>query len=154
MASQPCKIDVAIWELFGILSSNCSRKRLFCIVLTSHILWHLLSTLKILCFIICFVAATAFSFSSSSSCRYDVFLSFRGKDTRDNFTSLLYAALCRKKIKTFIDDEEFGRGDEISPALWVQLKEQNFWLSFFSKNYASSKWCFMLRWICQDSSMP
>ena len=43
--------------------------------------------------------------SSSSSTRrwnYDVFLSFRGEDTREGFTSHLYKALCDKGINTFI----------------------------------------------------
>jgi hypothetical protein len=35
-----------------------------------------------------------------------VFLSFRGEDTRDNFTAHLYHALCMKGINTFIDDDE------------------------------------------------
>ncbi|KAH9726831.1 Disease resistance-like protein DSC1 [Citrus sinensis] len=81
------------------------------------------------------------STSSSSSCKYDVFLSFRGEDTRDNFTSHLYAALCRKKIKTFIDDEELRRGDEISPALLNAIEGSKISVVIFSKDYASSKWC-------------
>ncbi|XP_024044090.1 TMV resistance protein N isoform X3 [Citrus clementina] len=81
------------------------------------------------------------STSSSSSCKYNVFLSFRGEDTRDNFTSHLYAALCRKKIKTFIDDEELRRGDEISPALLNAIEGSKISVVIFSKDYASSKWC-------------
>ena len=53
--------------------------------------------------------------SSSSTARYmyDVFLSFRGEDTRYNFTSHLYQALCDKGFNTFIDDN-LQRGEEIS----------------------------------------
>ncbi|KAH9725277.1 Disease resistance-like protein DSC1 [Citrus sinensis] len=79
--------------------------------------------------------------SSSSCCKFDVFLSFRGEDTRDNFTSHLYAALCRKKIKTFIDDEELRRGDDISPALLNAIQGSKISVIIFSKDYASSKWC-------------
>ncbi|XP_024043074.1 disease resistance-like protein DSC1 [Citrus clementina] len=78
--------------------------------------------------------------SSSSSCNYDVFLSFRGEDTRENFTSHLYAALCGKKIKTFID-EDLNRGDEISPALMKAIEGSKISVIIFSKDYASSKWC-------------
>ncbi|KAK3229754.1 hypothetical protein Dsin_001635, partial [Dipteronia sinensis] len=39
-----------------------------------------------------------------------------GEDTHNGFTSHLYDALCRKKIKAFID-YELERGDEISPSL-------------------------------------
>ncbi|KAH9726997.1 ADP-ribosyl cyclase/cyclic ADP-ribose hydrolase [Citrus sinensis] len=78
--------------------------------------------------------------SSSPSCNYDVFLSFRGEDTRENFTSHLYAALCGKKIKTFID-EDLNRGDEISPALMKAIEGSKISVIIFSKDYASSKWC-------------
>ncbi|KAH9783040.1 Disease resistance-like protein DSC1 [Citrus sinensis] len=80
------------------------------------------------------------SFGLTSQSKYDVFLSFRGEDTRDNFTSHLHAALCRKKIKTFID-EELNRGDEISPAILKAIEGSKITVIIFSKNYASSKWC-------------
>ncbi|XP_011013408.1 PREDICTED: protein SUPPRESSOR OF npr1-1, CONSTITUTIVE 1-like [Populus euphratica] len=72
--------------------------------------------------------------------KHDVFLSFRGKDTRNNFTSHLYDALCRKKIKTFIDDR-LERGQEITPALLKTIEESRISVVIFSKNYASSLWC-------------
>ncbi|KAH9783001.1 Disease resistance-like protein DSC1 [Citrus sinensis] len=80
------------------------------------------------------------SFGLTSQSKYDVFLSFRGEDTRDNFTSHLHAALCRKKIKTFID-EELNRGDEISLAILKAIEGSKISVIIFSKNYASSKWC-------------
>ncbi|KAL9436805.1 hypothetical protein AB3S75_022783 [Citrus x aurantiifolia] len=80
--------------------------------------------------------------SSSSSCNYDVFLSFRGEDTRVSFTCHLHYNLNeRTKIKTFIDDEELRRGDEISPALWNAIEGSKISVVIFSKDYASSKWC-------------
>ncbi|CAK7328814.1 unnamed protein product [Dovyalis caffra] len=72
--------------------------------------------------------------------KYDVFLSFRGKDTRHNFTSHLYDALCRKQIKTFIDDD-LQRGEQITPALLRTIEESRISVVIFSKNYASSPWC-------------
>ncbi|KAJ9166959.1 hypothetical protein P3X46_021648 [Hevea brasiliensis] len=81
--------------------------------------------------------------ASSSMARkqkYDVFLSFRGEDTRDNFTSHLYDALCRKKIKTFIDND-LERGEEITPGLLRTIEESMISVIVFSKNYASSSWC-------------
>lgn len=72
--------------------------------------------------------------------KYDVFLSFRGVDTRDTFTSHLYAALCRKKIETYIDNR-LERGDEISPALMEAIEESDVSVVIFSENYASSSWC-------------
>ncbi|XP_031249156.1 disease resistance-like protein DSC1 isoform X2 [Pistacia vera] len=89
--------------------------------------------------------ASSSSSSSPSSMisqgKYDVFLSFRGEDTRASFTSHLYAALCQKQIQTFIDDDGLTRGDEISPALLKAIEESKISLIIFSKDYASSKWC-------------
>ena len=72
--------------------------------------------------------------------KYDVFLSFRGEDTRDNFTSHLYAALCRKKIETFIDNQLI-RGEDISPSLLDAIERSKISVVIFSKGYASSGWC-------------
>ena len=83
------------------------------------------------------------SSSSSSTHRfpYEVFLSFRGEDTRNGFTSHLYTALCQKGIYTFIDDEKLERGKSISPTLMKAIKESRFAIVILSKNYASSTWC-------------
>ncbi|XP_011002864.1 PREDICTED: putative disease resistance protein At4g11170 isoform X2 [Populus euphratica] len=72
--------------------------------------------------------------------KYDVFLSFRGEDTRFDFTSHLYAALNRKQILTFID-YQLVRGDEISASLLRTIEEAKLSVIVFSENYASSKWC-------------
>ncbi|KAH9795694.1 ADP-ribosyl cyclase/cyclic ADP-ribose hydrolase [Citrus sinensis] len=80
---------------------------------------------------------------SSSFCsprKYDVFLSFRGEDTRNNFTSHLFAAFCREKIKAFID-EQLKKGDDISSALLNAIEESKISVIIFSKGYASSTWC-------------
>ncbi|PON39222.1 TIR domain containing protein, partial [Trema orientale] len=75
-----------------------------------------------------------------NSCKYDVFLSFRGEDTRRNFTSHLYTALCREKILAYIDDN-LERGEEISSTLLTTIEESKLSIVVFSKNYASSRWC-------------
>ncbi len=84
------------------------------------------------------------SSSSSSSIThqwtYDVFLSFRGTDTRSNFTSHLYNSLHKKVINTFIDDELI-RGEEISPALLKAIEGSRISIVILSKNYATSTWC-------------
>ncbi|CAN6688249.1 unnamed protein product [Malus baccata var. baccata] len=72
--------------------------------------------------------------------KYDVFLSFRGVDTRDTFTSHLYAALVRKKIDTYID-YKLERGDIIGPALLEAIEKSKLSVVIFSKDYASSTWC-------------
>ena len=48
--------------------------------------------------------------SSSSDREFDVFLSFRGTDTRNTFTGHLNTALKSKGIRTFIDDKSSEEG--------------------------------------------
>ncbi|TYI58114.1 hypothetical protein E1A91_D11G331200v1 [Gossypium mustelinum] len=71
----------------------------------------------------------------------DVFLSFRGEDTRCSFVSHLYKDLCRKNIATFIDSEKLQRGDEISESLLTAIQGSRISVIVFSKGYASSRWC-------------
>jgi len=78
--------------------------------------------------------------TSTSLTRHDVFLNFRGEDTRDNFISHLYAALQRKHIEAYID-YRLHRGEEISPALETAIEESKIYVLVFSENYASSTWC-------------
>ncbi|XP_030933483.1 TMV resistance protein N-like isoform X7 [Quercus lobata] len=80
------------------------------------------------------------SSSSTRECKYEVFLSFRGEDTRNNFTDHLYAALNRMGIITFRDEEELERGKSISK-LFEAIEESQIAIIIFSKSYASSKWC-------------
>ncbi|KAL4605380.1 hypothetical protein ACB092_09G024500 [Castanea dentata] len=79
---------------------------------------------------------------SSSTCwwDYDVFLSFRGEDTRNGFTSHFYRALCDKGINTFIDND-LRRGEEISLELLKAIKSSRISIIIFSQNYAFSAWC-------------
>ncbi|KAL6279758.1 hypothetical protein ACE6H2_016639 [Prunus campanulata] len=72
--------------------------------------------------------------------KYDVFLSFRGEDTRDTFTSHLHAALRRKNIETYIDNR-LEKGDDIGPTLVEAIEKSKIALVIFSKDYASSTWC-------------
>ncbi|GMY19730.1 TMV resistance protein N-like [Fagus crenata] len=84
------------------------------------------------------------SFPSSSSTaqwKYDVFLSFRGEDTRNTFVDLLYDAFKRKGIKTFKDDVKLEKGKTISLELLKAIEESRFAIVILSKNYASSTWC-------------
>ncbi|KAF5469452.1 hypothetical protein F2P56_013526 [Juglans regia] len=83
--------------------------------------------------------STSFSFSTPKWA-YDVFLSFRGEDLRQNFISHLYDALCRKGINTYID-EHLERGKEISPGLLKAIGESRISIIVLSENYASSTWC-------------
>nr|GME17592.1 disease resistance protein TAO1-like [Ipomoea batatas] len=63
--------------------------------------------------------------------QWDVFLSFRGEDTRHGFTDRLYNSL----VRTFRDDEE------IAPGLIAAIHDSAASIAVISENYASSKWC-------------
>ncbi|XP_042941213.1 disease resistance protein RUN1-like isoform X1 [Carya illinoinensis] len=83
------------------------------------------------------------SFTSPSSSHpriHDVFLSFRGDDTRNTFTGHLHHALIEKGIKTFIDDKDLRKGDEISKLLEA-IEQSKISIIIFSKTYATSTWC-------------
>lgn len=83
----------------------------------------------------------AWSLTSGHRFKWDIFLSFRGEDTRYNFTEKLYNELVRRGIRTFIDKEGLDRGEEISPSLLTAIEDSAASIAVISKNYASSKWC-------------
>ena len=72
---------------------------------------------------------------------HDVFLSFRGEDTRSGFTSYLYDALVREGIKTFFDDDNLARGKAISAGLMKAIEGSRSSVVVLSENYAFSSWC-------------
>ncbi|OMP09941.1 hypothetical protein COLO4_04985 [Corchorus olitorius] len=87
-------------------------------------------------------STTSYSSSTSNSRgKYDVFLSFRGEDTRKNFTDHLYEALKRRGIITFRDDDKLEAGEAIAPELFKAIQESWCSIIVFSETYASSSWC-------------
>ncbi|CAN0880744.1 Disease resistance protein L6 [Linum grandiflorum] len=72
---------------------------------------------------------------------YEVFLNFRGPDNRNSFADFLYHYLSRSKIRTFRDNEDLRKGEEIWPALATALAQSKIYIPILSRNYASSKWC-------------
>ncbi|KAK4259607.1 hypothetical protein QN277_005921 [Acacia crassicarpa] len=86
-------------------------------------------------------ASPSFRCPTKTKYRFDVFLSFRGVDTRHTFTDPLYDALRRKGINAFIDDKKLGKGEEISPTLLKAIERSRISIIVFSKNYATSTWC-------------
>ncbi|XP_049388431.1 TMV resistance protein N-like [Solanum stenotomum] len=90
------------------------------------------------------MASSSSTVSNSQNCprwKYDVFLSFRGDDTRNNFTSHLHKGLKNRGISTFLDDERLENGDSISKELVQAIEESQVAVIVFSKNYAMSRWC-------------
>uniref|UniRef100_M0ZJY0 ADP-ribosyl cyclase/cyclic ADP-ribose hydrolase n=1 Tax=Solanum tuberosum TaxID=4113 RepID=M0ZJY0_SOLTU len=91
-----------------------------------------------------YMASSSSSVSNSQYCtrwKYNVFLSFRGKDTRRNFTSHLYEGLDNRGIFTFLDNKRLENGDSIPQELLKAIEESQVALIIFSKNYATSRWC-------------
>ncbi|XP_048437600.1 disease resistance protein RPV1 isoform X4 [Pyrus x bretschneideri] len=86
------------------------------------------------------MAASSSSSPSGPQWKYDVFINFRGEDTRKGFVSHLYRALRQKPINTFIDAQELRKGDRLSELL-TAVRESRLSIVVFSQNYASSTWC-------------
>ncbi|XP_028785833.1 TMV resistance protein N-like [Neltuma alba] len=82
-----------------------------------------------------------FSSSFSYGWTYDVFLNFRGEDTRFGFARNLYEALQQKAIHTFLDNERLRKGEKITPSLLKAIQKSRMAITIFSKNYASSTFC-------------
>ncbi|XVE78601.1 hypothetical protein DITRI_Ditri13aG0159200 [Diplodiscus trichospermus] len=89
--------------------------------------------------------ASSSSSSSSSSIVHNIkfFLSFRGADTRLNFTAHLLKALEDKGIAIFFDKKELEKGEELSPALLAAIEASKISIIVLSADYASSNSCLM-----------
>ncbi|KAK2432980.1 disease resistance protein RPV1 [Trifolium repens] len=74
---------------------------------------------------------------------YDVFLSFRGEDSRAKFIAHLHSSLKNAGIYVFKDDDGIQRGDQISDSLLGAIDQSNICIVVLSTNYANSKWCMM-----------
>ncbi|XP_028755597.1 TMV resistance protein N-like [Neltuma alba] len=85
-------------------------------------------------------SSSSSSFFNDSQEKYDVFISFSGKDVRRGFLSHLVKELCRAKIRAYVD-EEMKRGEQISSSLRGAIQNSQISIVIFSKNYASSSWC-------------
>jgi len=85
---------------------------------------HLFRSLKSFIFARLEMAGGKYQESSSSrfsNCKHQVFLSFRGEDTRRKFTDHLYTALVQAGIHRFRDDDEIQRGHNIE----LEIKQYN-----------------------------
>ena len=87
-------------------------------------------------------SSSSASSSSTSRWKYDVFLSYRGKDTGD-FTDDLYTHLVRKCIFTFRNNEKekLESGNLVSPELMKALEESRIAIVILSREYVSSTRC-------------
>ncbi|XP_016646926.1 PREDICTED: disease resistance protein RML1A-like [Prunus mume] len=84
---------------------------------------------------------TSIEAPSSRTWKYQVFLSFRGEDTRKGFTGHLHAALSDAGIRAFLDDNELERAEFIKNQLEQAIHGSMISIIVFSKRYADSSWC-------------
>ncbi|KAL3750028.1 hypothetical protein ACJRO7_011068 [Eucalyptus globulus] len=74
--------------------------------------------------------------------QYDVFLSFRGSDTRCTFTDHLYHSLIKAgTFCVFRDENNIPIGEEFGPKILDSIARSKISIPVISENYASSKWC-------------
>ncbi|XP_048131449.1 disease resistance protein L6-like [Rhodamnia argentea] len=81
------------------------------------------------------------SLTATTGNRYEVFLIFRGPDTRYGFTDHLYHGLLNAGIDTFRDDDELCQGQDIRPALVAAITDSKILIPIFSESYGTSDWC-------------
>ncbi|XP_042487412.1 disease resistance protein RUN1-like isoform X3 [Macadamia integrifolia] len=81
--------------------------------------------------------------SSSSSSSYDVFINFRGEDTRNTFVGHLYRALKDSGIHVFVDSKDLWKGENIGPELLRAIKGSKLSIALLSERYAESRWCLL-----------
>jgi len=84
---------------------------------------------------------SSMDFNHNQSYRYDVFISFRGPDTRNTFVDHLYAHLKRKGIFAFKDDQRLEKGESLSPQLLQAIQNSRISIVVLSERYAESTWC-------------
>ncbi|MCI22776.1 toll interleukin receptor, partial [Trifolium medium] len=72
-----------------------------------------------------------------SMAKWQIFLSFRGEDTRYSFTGFLYQALSQAGFKTFMDDGGLHTGYQISPSLLNAIEASRLSIIVLSENYAN-----------------
>ncbi|MED6204487.1 hypothetical protein PIB30_009492 [Stylosanthes scabra] len=72
--------------------------------------------------------------------KHDVFLSFRGEDTSNGFTTHLYSALCAKGIKTYMHGMLAAADDGVVQEKHA-IQESNIYVIIFSQHYAYSARC-------------
>lgn len=72
---------------------------------------------------------------------YQVFISHRGPDTKNNLASLIYHRLKRDRLHVFLDKHEIPLGVRISSAIVSAIQSASVHIAIMSPGYADSVWC-------------
>ncbi|GLJ36101.1 hypothetical protein SUGI_0724280 [Cryptomeria japonica] len=93
--------------------------------------------------------------SSVSNQKYDVFLSFRGRDLRKGFVDHLHSSLTTTaKLNVFLDSDEIQPGDDIAYVIKRAIESSSIRIPIFSANYAESVWCLReLTFMCSSPEL-
>ncbi|XP_056162695.1 disease resistance protein L6-like [Syzygium oleosum] len=83
---------------------------------------------------------SSYSSTDLPGVEYEVFLSFRGPNTRKGFVDCLYHGLMDAGIRAFRDNDELPVGGRISWLLQA-INNSKICIPIFSKDYAESEWC-------------
>ncbi|MED6146145.1 hypothetical protein PIB30_031736 [Stylosanthes scabra] len=75
---------------------------------------------------------------ASKEWEFDVFLSFRGPETRSGFTGYLHKAFCEKGIRTFMDLEDLISGNKIQQTFARAIESSRIAIVVFSEHYADT----------------
>ncbi|XP_050874266.1 disease resistance protein RUN1 isoform X2 [Lathyrus oleraceus] len=85
--------------------------------------------------------STSLYSNSNEQWIYDVFINFRGEDTRKNFVSHLHAALANLGVNTFLDSDNLLKEKELRDKLVGAIESSHISIVVFSENYTESSWC-------------
>ncbi|KAL4374462.1 hypothetical protein HN51_008269 [Arachis hypogaea] len=80
--------------------------------------------------------ASSFPSIRDSEWEFDVFLNFRGDETRYGFTGYLHRAFCEKEIRTFMDLEDLVSGKKIQQTFARAIESSRIAIIVFSQHYA------------------
>ncbi|XP_056162755.1 disease resistance protein RUN1-like [Syzygium oleosum] len=83
---------------------------------------------------------SSYSSTDLPGVEYEVFLSFRGPNSRKGFVDCLYHGLMDAGIRAFRDNDELPVGGRISWLLQA-INNSKICIPIFSKDYAESEWC-------------
>lgn len=72
---------------------------------------------------------------------YDVFLSHRGVETKQNFVGHLHNYLQSAGLKAFLDIQDIDKGEECWECIERAIKKTPVALVIFSKRFSESEWC-------------
>ncbi|KAL9674830.1 hypothetical protein QQ045_003029 [Rhodiola kirilowii] len=85
-------------------------------------------------------SAGNYSDCNRSKFEYQVFLSFRGPDTRI-FVGHLFNALKKTGFRVFLDNDGLEHGNDIQKKLYESINRSEVSVVILSRGYADSRWC-------------